>query len=77
MLPPKVATIHIHTHTHTHPHTHTQVRFGWPLGGFERCWGAECRATQERRMTQWSEEQVMPLLFALEKEGAVDVQLEE
>eukprot|EP00966_Prymnesium_polylepis_P242667 5611950-Prymnesium_polylepis.1 len=35
-----------------------ELRFGWPLRGFERCSGAECEAQQEEKLRQWVESEV-------------------
>ena len=47
-----------------------ELRFGWPLAGFERCLGEECRAEQESLILQWTEETLIPLLSQIEGESA-------
>ena len=48
-----------------------EIRFGWPLAGFERCLGDACREQQERLIREWSEDYLVPLLDELSGDAAV------
>ena len=52
-----------------------EVRLGWPLAGYERCHGEECREQQEISMLEWMNQHLIPKLAELTGAAAEGVRV--
>ena len=47
-----------------------ELRFGWPIAGYERCSGEECRELQEKELQSWVERELNPRVRRAEPHAA-------